>query len=157
MISPQRLVFTETRNSLFINLLISAVVAFSTIPKLEYVSLVGGPESAGFGLLMASLLFPTLAGLLITNIIKTKIANGKLKITPLVTPSKLLLCFPSNTFIRSLVLALFFCLVASSVIFILNVFFGNQWSYANSILLNIMYVELMTLVVVPIIVFTSLR
>lgn len=157
MITPQKLAVNETKIALVVNLFLASMISWLTIPKIDIIPLIGGAESAGFGLLMASLFFPLLAGLLITKVIKSKIASGKLQVAVLMNSSTLLARLPKNTFARSLVVALFFCLVAAISIFMLNIIFGNQWSYASSIALNIIYVELMTLVVTPIIVLTSLR
>lgn len=157
MITPQKLIINETRNSLIINFIITAAITFATMPKMDYLPLVGGPESAGFGLLMASLIFPILASLLITKVIQGKIANGKLQIKPSMDYPKFLIPLPHSTFARGFVAALFFFLIAFIVIFSLNSIVGNKWSYTHSILLNIIYVELMTLALVPMIVLTSLR
>lgn len=154
--TPKKLAINETKIALIINLFLSATIAWVTIPNISTIPLIGGPGSAGFGLLMASLIFPLVAGLLITKVIQNKITTGKVQLDTTINYPTLLRLLPQNTFTRSFIVALLFCLVACIVIFILNMMIGNQWSYTSSIMLNIIYVELMTLTATPIIVLTSL-
>ena len=155
MTTPLRkVVIRETVVSLIINILIGGFLTWKTLPKVDMLPLIGGPESGGFGLFPASILFTFFATLIVTTVIKKQHAAGKIDLGNQTITSWL----PKNTLLLALTLVLFFAvIVAPLTLFLAKTLYGAQWLYSHALILNLVYLIAITLIIIPIVVRCAVR
>lgn len=147
-------ILKETSISIFVNMFISITILWISLPEEEMLPLIGGPESAGFGLFPFTILFLGIFIPVMTIAVRKQIVSGSI-----VLDKNTSSCFlPENIFIKTLLLlCLFLFIIAPIYLYLVNMILGLEISYINSWIINLVYVVLLSSSAVPLVIKCAIK
>jgi hypothetical protein len=151
----KKAIYKETASCLLVNLVIVTIITYLTLPEEELLVLIGGPQSGGFGIFPTSLIFTLLVTILLGTGMHKKMHSGEIELTGF-KGNRSLGALPKKLFFRAIVFSLCATLVTAPIFLTAGyIVLGSEVSYVQAFVFNEMYVALLTLLVVPLIIYSS--